>query len=284
MKHLRTLIIFLCFFGLIFAFLNIKISPSTKAVLKCDGSKISKIIFTTNNSNTPGVNDEFYLEAYGGSQDWLLRSGDVRKFADRDVIQKMQTLLCHLPYVEKFENVTPEDLNHYGLTQPRRDITIDKIHLLIGSDTPTTTEFYVQTSDNPQTVYIVSNSFFPQLTTNIPDLMERHFLDRLKENTDAVVTIQRDGKTTELPHDMINLLRAQSFSRYHGPVTEEKTLEYGMSVPDYTLALDKSETYDMAFFGGNYYARLKLGNSYYVLILDPTNAQALWTQINALQN
>ncbi len=285
MKNLKTFLLFISLFALIFVFLNVQITPARKRVLSCDPSKIRKIVLSTDEEVT-------LLETYGDLKTWKLRSGDTVLGADRDVVKKFQNLLCHLGYVESFKDVSPEQSKDYGFSSPRRQIEITTdatVTLLIGDDTPSTTEFYVSTRENPDQVFLVANAFLPSLTAHLPDLMERHVFDRLKE--DGAVSIGRDdANMSPMVSDAktIDLLRAQSFTNYQGPLAEEKTLDYGMGLPDFHIDWKRSDgssaRYDFSFFSEKYYLRVQIGAFHYVLILEPSAAQALWAKVNELQN
>lgn len=295
MKNIKTLILFLAIFGLIFTFLNIKITPAQKSVLNCQSQDINKIVFKETLNDT----DEIILEPYSPkSQTWLLRSENSRLFADTEVVEKLRSLLCHLNFVENFEKSTPEQLKDFGLTSPRRTIELNdstNTTLHIGSDTPSTTEFYVNTLQNPENVFLVTNSLLPHLMVRIPDLMERHLFDRLKDG--GTLVIHREGQAdihlttkenTKSQDEIISALRAQLFNNYQGPLTQEKTLDYGMSLPDFTIEWTRPDgsqtTYRFSFFGEKYYLCIQLGNSYYALILEPSAAIELWKRVNEFRN
>lgn len=292
MKNIKTILFFISVFALIFSFLNIKITPSKSRVLKCEAADIHKI--TLKNSEQ----DIILLELLSQKQDWLLRTikdnnSSVRHSADQKVVKKMASLLCQLPFTESF-TATSDQLSEYGLKSPLRSIDLQEMNehssaksLFIGHKTSTTTDFYVTTSETPETIFVVNVTYLPHLLAQTPDLLERHLFDSLQEK--ETLWIQKSENVSSpllVSKEIRDILRAQNFTHYQGPLNPNALSDYGMSLPDFKILWKNTEgesaTYTFSFFS-KYYLHTQIGKEDYILILDPDPAVALWKKISELQ-
>ena len=83
------------------------------------------------------------------------------------------------------ENVT--DLSQYGLETPQRtiifDTTVQRFRIYVGDKNSLTSNYYIQLSDQPGTVYIVQATYFDRFNYGPEDVIEAQEEDT--EGTDA---------------------------------------------------------------------------------------------------
>lgn len=293
MKHLKDILIFFSVLGIVFLVLNIHFSKKRKQLQLCSphdiisfsiGQKEETLTMTLKKEEEPPF--------------WEVAQGSLRDQAHEIDLDRLLNLMCHLPYVEKYpleelsQETTSPDLTPFGLTPPLTQITLftldQTILLFFGNDTPAGTEFYLQTSVEPETIYTLPNRLRRMLFSSYMDLRIRnpfYNLSQIKTMTlqfDLLpIKLQREGETWKViegklsPEELsqlLNHLEHFHYKNYHEAVTKEELESYNLHLPDLTIKVEKEDgnhhSYSLVQYGGRYYLSMEFFEKSYILILD----------------
>jgi hypothetical protein len=304
--NFRNIVLFLSLFGFFIVTLNISFSTKRAVLRLCDFQEVTDFQIQ---AKDVAVNAYFDVSTGG----WQLNTPEGDQADGGTVaIGAVTRLACLLPYNEKFTldlTHADEELQAFGIKNTDRRFAMSigkkKIVIEIGNDTPSGTEFYLRTSEEPNTVYTAINTYKKILASPFLDLHTRFpffqldMADSLKINFgNSQLFLKKKGKdwneefgllTPTQAQKLIRLIKSFTYTNYKGPVENEEGkiadefIPYGLDFPDVTVELKNTETSQPQFFnivkvGSVYHFSILFNHKTYLLVLK-TEALSAFFQI-----
>lgn len=300
MKVLYRLIVFFSLLGVFLLVFSIYVGPEKKQLKLCRPVEVSGLSF---------VSPEGVLTA-GFDQStatWWVESGGLKAAADDRVVASLLTIVCYLPYQEKFalfESSSTDPGRAYGLATPSHRVLVRaavNFDLNFGDPVLDGTGYYVLVSSDPDKVYVVSNRFRQDLFPDFMDLRNRRPLGELPrqkavtigfgafklrlEKTEAGWREAKGLITRKQARDLIELLASVRFVNYFKFVDNDMRQIYDLDFPDVTLEWEGKagiKTSQIHFNNGRYYLLFPFNQGEYLLILSHAAPHDLFERLKAI--
>lgn len=291
----RDIILFLAFFGIFFALLNVNFSKKRQNLTLCNPTQVTDFRIQSKKKDVRG-----HLDADSG--EWgLSTAGGDQAPGGTEAIKAITALACYLPYIEKFtldSAHADEELQAFGLnnSSKRFTVAIDKTEniLEIGNEAASGTEFYVRVLQEPNVVYTINNPHKVNLTASFLDLRSRLPFADLDQNERVTIHFgnselslkkgangwgdEAQTLTVTQVEEIIKTLKSFCYTNYKGPVEgkdglmKSEFIPYGLDFPDVTLELTNSkkpqiELLKLVKYSGFYHLTTQANHKTHLLVL-----------------
>lgn len=285
-KILTRLLSFLVVLGVIFVFLHVSVVKAPDVLFSCDPSKIESFMLKSDD-------DEVEVRRAPEKWFWTLQGRHLNALADNQTVEALTKYFCGLRFIEKYDlqDGSNMDLSTYGLSDPKlkmgAKLDAKEVWISIGNESVSDTEFYVASSETPDTVFLVSDKYRFLQTLHFFDVRSKTVFDipRLKRVTLKIQgeTIRFNRKPSNLWDSdnpsfdeasikkIVDLLGIVTYIRYLKVTDAQELNKYGFFLPDLVIEVeDENATqteYVLTKNLNNFRLKFLYGQNPYILFL-----------------
>jgi hypothetical protein len=291
MKYIQNFLIFLILFGIFALAFTLSIKEKRQQLLLCKASDISQFTLIEDGKQLTADYDQ-------SSADWNLHINELTDLAHLEAIDNLLIIYCNFPYTEKFSSTDseqPVNLADYGLKDPKYKIKLkffeesrEDVELYFGLESNTRTEYFMNTSNEPQTVYAVPNKFRDLSFPSFLDIRSRSPLWNITSSPKVLVNFgswklqlnkTKDGWNEESKQitnneakEIIDSLRSFESINFHLHSNKSDLAQYGLDFPDVNIEWYQNNgqlsiVNNLSALNKQHYLSGIMGTDHYALIL-----------------